>query len=316
MMKLLPACSTGVLGVPDADRIEDVLSLCRMLTPYVNVFELRWPGDSYKEIGTEGLISRIKASPMIRFCAIHGSGRIGKGLGSPDPVQQQQALDLLKETCRVARAIGAGLVVPHLWEPPHDALFEECNLVQLPTALRIAKAHGVILSVEGVPCTGGEEQNPLKRLLSVVEVAEREGLQEYLGITLDMEFLASSSPNLFDAVFEKEYRALFHYLKHVHVKDYAGQAFVDGKRIYAHPGEGILDLPGWFARLRETCCFTFLKTMAVSLESPAPGPDIDKLAQSLRLVSQLCMGDRILDGRTWDQFPVQVREEITNVPLF
>lgn len=286
MMKLLPACSTGVLGVPDADRIENVLSLCNTLSGCVNAFELRWPGDSYKEIGADALISRINAEPLIHFCAVHGSGKIGKGLGSPEPVQQQQALALIDETCRLARAIGAGLVVPHLWEPPHDAFFEECNLMQLPTALRIAKEHGVVLSVESVPCTQGKEQNPLKRLLSVVEVAERGGLEEHLGITLDTEFLASS--NLFEAVFEKEYRTLFRYLKHVHVKDYTGQAFVDGKRIYAHPGDGILDLPGWFARLRETCCS--IATMAVSLESPAPGPDIDRLAQSLRLVSQLCMG--------------------------
>ncbi len=285
-VKLLPACSTGVIGHPTADRIDPVLAMCQQLRPYVNSFELMWPGDSYRALGEEEFVKKIKKA-RLRFCAVHASRKVGILLGSLKQEEQRDGLNRLRQICRVTKAIGARLVVLHLWEPKHDEHFETHNLAQLPAALRIAQEQGVLLAVEAVPCDRGKERNPLKRILAVISLAERTGLQKHLGVTLDTEFLASVYPDVFQAVFAKEYRPIFRYLRHIHVKDFSGQAFIGGERVYSHPGEGNLNLPGWFARLRGVYRFTY-KNLAVSLETPAPGPDIPRLARSLGYVSRLC----------------------------
>jgi sugar phosphate isomerase/epimerase len=74
---------------------------------------------------------------------------------------------------------------------------------------------------------------------------------------------------------------------HVHIKDYNGTMLTpDNRRQYLHPGEGDIDFPAFFKRLRERGF-----EGNISLEASVVGVDgsvgIEKLENSLTKVREL-----------------------------
>jgi sugar phosphate isomerase/epimerase len=164
-------------------------------------------------------------SAGLRFATAHADKRIGAEL-LDDP---QAALAELQSNCRLAAALGATILVLHLWElPVGDRRLAE-NLALLPTCLDVAEAAGVTLAVETIPCSIG---SPLENVGRALERDDR------CRVTLDTEFLARHGE--LDAALADD--SLWERVVHIHVKDYGGSLRDrDGTRRYLIPGEGMID---------------------------------------------------------------------------
>ncbi len=215
----------------------------------------------------------------LRFPVVHAEKAIGAALGSAGAVEQEQGLRRLEENCRLARQIGADVVVLHLWDLPDSDRSFDRNLGCLPRCLDLAEASGLTLTVETVPCAVADPLTNVRRAI------ERDGR---CAVTLDTEFLALhgqleqalASPWLW-----QEGR-----VRHIQIKDYDG-ALRDaaGRRRYLQPGEGRIDFIYLFEVLRE---WEFSGT--VSLEASALAADgsvdIERLSRSLSLLRWLAAG--------------------------
>jgi sugar phosphate isomerase/epimerase len=170
----------------------------------------------------------------LRFATAHADKRIGAEL-LDDP---HAALAELERNCRLAAALGAEIVVFHLWElPVGDRLLEQ-NLALLPDCLDVADSAGVTLAVETIPCSAG---SPLENVHRALDFDDR------CRATLDTEFLARHGP--LDAAIGDD--GLWERLVHIHVKDYGGSLRDgSGARRYLIPGEGGIDFESVFAALR------------------------------------------------------------------
>jgi len=170
----------------------------------------------------------------LRFATAHADKRIGAQL-LDDP---GEALTGLGDNCDLAVALGATIIVLHLWElPVGDRRLDE-NLAHLPACLDVAEGAGLNLAVETIPCSLG---SPLENVHRAVETDER------CRVTLDTEFLAWHGQ--LDAALADD--ALWERVAHIHVKDFAGTAELrggKGPQTYLIPGEGQID----FERVFET----------------------------------------------------------------
>jgi sugar phosphate isomerase/epimerase len=206
----------------------------------------------------------------LRFPVLHADKDIGAALGSTRSAERQEGLRRLALNCRLAAALGAGLVVLHLWGLPHSDRYLQRNLDAFGEALSLATEAGVALSVETVP---GFLAGPLDNVYRIIERYPQ------CLITLDTEFLAFQDQ--LGAAMQADWLWRDNRVRHVHVKDYDGR-FVgpDKVRRYLHPGEGQIDFSMVFAALFER---GFSGT--VSLESPAVDRQgvvhLDKLNRSL-----------------------------------
>ena len=142
------------------------------------------------------MIDDLQGLPIV---TAHADKRIGATLSTDEPDVARFALD-----CRIARELGAGLVVLHLWELPDGDRYLERNLDRLPALLDIAEEHGLTLAVETIPCTAG---TPLDNVRRACERDPR------CRVTLDTEFLAAHGQ--LDRAHELGDR-----IAHVHVKDF------------------------------------------------------------------------------------------------
>jgi sugar phosphate isomerase/epimerase len=183
------------------------------------------------------------------FVTAHADKRTGATLSGDEPDLARFALD-----CRVARVLGAGLVVLHLWELPDGDRYLDRNLDRLPALLDIADEHGVTLAVETIPCTVG---TPLDNVRRACERDPR------CRVTLDTEFLALHGQ--LDRAHE-----LGELVAHVHVKDYDPAVWGSRPRRYLLPGEGVLDLDGFLARL------PYDGTVTLEMSAVGPGGEIDR----------------------------------------
>ena len=120
------------------------------------------------------MIDDLQGLPIV---TAHADKRTGATLSTDEPDIARFSLD-----CRIARELGAGLVVLHLWELPDGDRYLERNLDRLPALLDIAEEHGLTLAVETIPCTVG---TPLDNVLRACERDPR------CRVTLDTEFLAA-----------------------------------------------------------------------------------------------------------------------------
>ena len=170
----------------------------------------------------------------LRFATAHADRQIGAQL-LDDP---KAALAELERCCRLASALGASIIVFHLWELPVGDRRLERNLALLPDCLDVADAAGLTLAVETIPCSLG---SPLENVRRALECDDR------ARATLDTEFLALHG-QLEDALADDD---LWERVAHLHVKDYGGGLREAGRaRQYLIPGEGSIDFSAVFGTLR------------------------------------------------------------------
>lgn len=209
------------------------------------------------------------------FRTVHADKAIGGGLGSDDPEEADEALELLEVNCRAAAALGAKTLVLHLWELPTGDERLERNLQRLPTCLDTAEAYNVALTVETVP---GRAGTTLANIRLAVEADPR------CAVTLDTEFLAFHG-QLAESI-EADWLWADNRVRHVHLKDFDGRLREQGRRRYLLPGEGALDLQGFLDGLLQRG-YAGAVTLEASALTPSGELDQARLDQVAAAVRQL-----------------------------
>lgn len=200
------------------------------------------------------------AATELAFPALHAAKSIGMGLGTGAPEDRRTALELLTTNCAFARALGAHVVVLHLWGLPESDGQYANNLAALPDCLDVAAAHGVALAVETILCVAAD---PLTRMRQAIERDAR------CAVALDTEFLAYHGQ--LAAALEAGWLWERGVVRHTHIKDYDGQLTAQsGRRRYLQPGEGTIDFAAFFAGLHQRGY-----RGSLSLEASAFGPTFE-----------------------------------------
>jgi sugar phosphate isomerase/epimerase len=193
----------------------------------------------------ERVVDDLRGLPIV---AAHADKRIGATLSGDAP-----ALDRFELDCRIASALGAEILVLHLWELPDGDRYLKRNLEHLPRLLDVAEEHSLTLAVETIPCSVG---SPVENVRRACERDPR------CRVALDTEFLAAHGE--LDRAHELAER-----VAHVHVKDFDPRFWMRGPRRYLLPGEGDLDVEGFLARLG------WDGTVTLEMSAVGPAGEID-----------------------------------------
>ncbi|GGL81684.1 hypothetical protein GCM10011575_44960 [Microlunatus endophyticus] len=195
---------------------------------------------------------------------LHAEKSIGPAFASDSG--HEIAFDRFAVNCRFARAIGAKLMVLHLWGLPDSDRRLDRNLAALTRLLDIAESYDLTLSIETLLCAVGTPLDAVVRCRTVDQRA---------GITLDTAFLAMHD-QLGAAVTDDR---LWPGVDHVHLKDYAdpGQGWGTS---YLHPGQGKLDLSAMINGLH-TRGYTGTVTLEAHALRDDDTPDTARIEESL-----------------------------------
>jgi sugar phosphate isomerase/epimerase len=252
-------CSTGALS-----RFPDLTDQARIIAALP---ELRAGGfeilvyDSW--YGTLERMAQSLLELELRYPAIHAEKEIGPLLATGDREDRDEAMRRWRLNCVFGQSINATVAVFHLWGLPCADDCLERQFACLPALLDVADEYGLTLAVETIPC---RTHDPLRNVAAAVRRDPR------TRVALDTEFLAMHGQldDALDADWLWEHPGL---VCHLHIKDYNGRTTdCDGQRRYLRPGEGEIDFPRLFCRLRERGF-----SGNVSLEAPAMrgGEEVD-----------------------------------------
>lgn len=222
----------------------------------------------------DDVISDLRASGL-SFPAVHAEKAIGDGLASEAGDEVDDVLQRLELNCRAAAALGARTLVLHLWERPSGDRMIERNLERLPVCLDMAGAYNLTLAVETIP---GDVGTPLANVRLALERDAR------CRIALDTEFLAFHGE--LDASIQADWLWADKAVRHVHVKDFDGRLWHDGRRRYLLPGEGSQDLQGFLNGLVQREYSGAVTIEATAIDDNG-GLDRARLAQMAAVVTQL-----------------------------
>ncbi len=221
-------------------------------------------------------IARDLLATGLRFPALHVEKSAGPALAGMDAQMRAQGRAQLNASCRLGKLVGARVAIFHLWASPESDEQIERNLAILGECVDIAQAHEMELAVETVPCL---KSTPLEVMQRVIA---RDGR---CCVALDTEFLAIH--NQVEAALEADWLWTDGRVRHIHLKDYDGEQYTaDGYRRYLHPGEGRLDFPHLFARLRERH-FAGNLSLEASVVGPDGSRDLVKLHNTLESLNAL-----------------------------
>lgn len=230
----------------------------------------------------EAVVTLLRTSGL-HFPVIHAQKEIGPFLGSASADEQVQALAWLNANCHLGSALGAHLVILHLWGLPTADAHLERNLRVLSSCIDCAERYGLELAVESIPCTTAD---PLSNIRRAIQQDAR------CQIALDTEFLALHGQ--LEAVFEQDWLWQAQRVRHVHIKDYDGcLTSSDGRRRYLHPGEGQIDFSRFFAGLSR-------RGFKGNLSLEAPALSRDQLADVHRLKESIVSIQHFLKEETID----------------
>lgn len=160
-----------------------------------------------------------------------------KGIGELIALgKNDEAVRNFELNCEAAERLGAGLLVLHLWNGIVSDSNIELNYAAFPALDRIAKSHGLMLTVENVVCNHADPLTHLKRLA-----------KSGASFTFDTK-MAAFHGQLF-SVFEPEMSDVLDNIRHLHINDYGG-GYMDWKNLRTlHIGQGGVDFEEFFARL-------------------------------------------------------------------
>ena len=265
-------CSTGAFS-----RYPDYTSYHATLTygPQLDAdgFELMFYPEWASNL--DEIAAQLKGSGL-RFPALHAEKSVGTALGSLQEEERAQGLRMLEANARLGRALGAHLLVLHLWGWPELDDRLDINLHCLGRCLDLAEAYGLELAVETIPA---RHADPLSTVRRAIEQDAR------AKVALDTEFLARYGQ--LDEALAAEWLWQEPLVRHIHIKDFDSALFSrENNRRYLHPGEGEIDFARVFAVLK---AHNFHGN--ISLEASAINADgivdIQRIQQSLSLLRRL-----------------------------
>jgi len=233
MCKIL--CSTGALiGNPNNRDYRLLEPLSKQLL--CDGFEFMMYGSWYEEVDI--LIKTLK-SMKLNIPVMHCEKRIGEAVSKGEFDEAYRKFDV---NCYIAKEIGAGSMVVHLWDGiTSDAYFQ--NNMEAYSRLRdIANEYSVRLLIENVVCN---QEDPMKHWCELKE--------KYQDICFVFDTKMASFHDQMNLLYEEEYQWLWrdNYICHYHVNDYAG-GYKEWSKLRTLPiGQGHVEFEKFFAFIRK-----------------------------------------------------------------
>ena len=213
---------------------------------------------------------------------LHVEKGIGHLIGLGGEENRRKALEQYRANLWTANQFGAKKLVLHLWNGPSLDTAIERNL-EIEAELRhMAKAEGLLLTVENVVTYGEKADHPLDYMKRLLE------LDPDVSFTYDLKMAAFHLQNT--RVWEPEWSFLWEKgrVAHLHVSDYAG-GFMDWKNLRTrHLGEGHINFEDFFHRYNQTerCDTVTLECLSFredgSLDVDGINGDVRKLRKLLK----------------------------------
>ena len=224
-------CSTGAIIGKINGRDYDLLA---QIVPQTRCDGLEFMMYQSWHDQTEGLLRALSAFETPVF---HMTKSIGQWVSEgnlPD------AEIMFRADCDLAAAMGARLLVLHLWSGQASDQHMERNIAAYPILRDIAAAKGLTLTIENVICNTRDPMTHLQTL------ADR---YPEIAFTFDTKMAAFHSQ--LEGLWAPENGWLRQRIVHFHVNDYAG-GHMDWSHMSAKPlGAGHVDLARFFTCVRE-----------------------------------------------------------------
>ena len=198
-------------------------------------YEFMMDAPYYEEV--DALIRYLQKSG---FCipVVHCEKSIGEDISKGGNAKLRDAHEKFEINCDLARRIGAGKMVVHLWDgATSDSNFGR-NLAAYDRLSDTARRYGIDLLVENVVCTVAD---PMKRL------CELRGRYPDIHFVFDTKMAAFHGQ--LDLLYEAEYRWMWQegHICHYHINDYAG-GYRDWEHLRSLPiGKGSIDFFHFFS---------------------------------------------------------------------
>ena len=267
-------CSTGAFSRSSDPRSHEViLRYGRELVAdgLEIIFYPRWYQDQER-------IVRALCSCKLPFPVLHLEKSIGECFGSSQISEQEQGVLRFELNCASAQQLGAQIVVLHLWGLPSSDHHLERNLQPLKRCLDLAEQHGLMLTIETIPCACAD---PLSNVRRAVEHDSR------ARVALDTEFLAWHDQ--LEAVFNATWLWQTNMVRHVHLKDHDAHSTVSEGRHYLHLGEGQIDFQHFVQQLKARGFAGALSLEARAIDSEGQ-VDVARIQESLQFMRHLIAG--------------------------
>lgn len=228
MCKIL--CSTGaMIGKPNDRDYKLLKDLSRKLT--CDGFEFMMYSSWYEEV--EALIVALREMQLY-IPIMHCEKHIGEAISKGEFDEAYRRFDI---NCYVAREIGAGSMVVHLWDGiTSDAYFEN-NIGAYSRLREIADKYSIEVFIENVVCN---QEDPMKHW---GELKER-----FPDIRFVFDTKMASFHSQMELLYEEEYQWLWEnkHICHYHVNDYAG-GYKEWEKLRTLPiGQGHIDFDRFF----------------------------------------------------------------------
>ena len=236
-MKNLVLCSTGALiGRPNGRDYR----LLKDFAPQIKSdgFEFMMYSDWYDKVGD---ITDFLSDNGIKTPLYHCQKSIGEGI-SKGGEDGKDALRRFRINAKMARDIGAGKMVMHLWDGLTSDAFFENNKKAYRECRLIADNNGVDLLVENVVCN---QRTPMEHWLELADVYPD------IGFIFDTKMAAFHGQ--LELIYESEYAWLWKegHIRHYHINDYGG-GLMDWANLRTLPiGAGHIDFARFFAFLKD-----------------------------------------------------------------
>ena len=182
---------------------------------------------------TEGL-KRVIGE--FRVPVFHMTKQIGQWVSEGNMADAEA---MFRADCALAAAIGARLLVLHLWSGRASDQHIERNIAAYPVLRDIAEQHGLLLTVENVLCN---TRDPMTHMRALVD--------KYPDIAFTFDTKMAAFHSQLDALYQPENAWLWPRIAHFHVNDYAG-GHMDWAHMSARPlGAGHVAFDRCFAFVR------------------------------------------------------------------
>ena len=227
-------CSTGALiGIKNNRDYSLLKSLSQEL--HCDGFEFMMYSSWYGQV--EELVDSLLRMEL-HFPVMHCEKHIGQALSNGTSEDLEKAFSMFRTNCQIAREMGAGKIVLHLWDGiVSDSHFKN-NLAAYKTLRDIAEEYKVDILVENVVCN---HENPMKRWCELRE--------KYPDIHFVYDTKMAAFHQQEELLYQPEYGWLWKegHIQHFHVNDYGG-GYMDWPKLMTLPiGEGHVDFDKFFS---------------------------------------------------------------------
>ena len=224
-------CSTGAIITRRNGRDYNLL---REIVPHLRCDALEFMMYQSWHECLDGLQRALEGFQLPVF---HMTKQIGEWISQDNLAD---AVRMFRADCELARALGSGLLVMHLWSGQASDRHIERNITAYPVLRDIAERCGLLLTVENVLCN---TRDPMTHMRTLTEA--------YPDIAFTFDTKMAAFHTQVAALYAPENAWLLPHIRHFHVNDYGGGHMDWANMRVRQLGQGKIDFDRFFSFVRQ-----------------------------------------------------------------